>query len=199
MLKTLLWLFLLSIVLSSCAAATLKTRVGKDVLSPKENISNINTIFSIIVKKDDTEIEGDGVLNISRNGNLNLRIYSLGVLAFELTYENGTIKSIPALKRNKAKILISGLRECFFWWDVKDVEIEEEGDTYIFKNPQKRMWIDRKTLLPIKQTVFLEHGQKADIYYEDMRNVNGRLYPSKINIEVAGYSVMLRIKDISFS
>ncbi len=81
--KTLSRLFLVNIVLFliSCAAPRLEMPLYegidvKDVLYSKNSISDIKAVFSIIYEKEDTEIRGDGVLNISRNGNLSLRVYS---------------------------------------------------------------------------------------------------------------------------
>ena len=63
----------------------------------------------------------------ARNGDLTMRIYSLGFLAFELISENGSIKSSRPLDNNKRVILTYGLRDCVFWWDMGDFEIEEQG------------------------------------------------------------------------
>ena len=50
-----------------------------------------------------------------------MRIYSFGFLAFEMTAHNGIIKSKPPVDRNKGILLSSGLRDCLFWWDIKDI------------------------------------------------------------------------------
>jgi len=170
----------------------------RDFLASKNNISNIEAVFSIIYEKDDTEIRGEGMVNISRNGNLNLRIYSFGFLALELTSENGIIKSTPMIDRNKGTILTSGLRDCFFWWDIQDFGIEEQNSAYLLKNSLKKIWIDRKTMLPLKQTVSLEDGREVTISYEDTEKIGDIWYPSKIRIELQRHAVTLRIKDISF-
>src|SRR4030042_6195371 len=103
-------LFLVStiIFLYSCAAKHVEMPVyeGRDVrevLSSNKNISSIETTFSITFEKEDTEIRGNGILNISRNGDLTMRVYSFGFLAFEMTSENGTIKSAPMIDRNKGR------------------------------------------------------------------------------------------------
>lgn len=171
----------------------------KDVLYSKNSISAIDTTFSIVFEKDDTEIKGDGVLNISRDGNLNLRVYSFGFLALELISEDGIIKSNPRLDRSKGTILTSGLRDCLFWWDIKDFEIDEKDGIYLLINPSRKIWMDRKTMLPIKQTVALEDGRKLNIYYESPEKISDVWYPSKIRIELSTYSVTLKIKEISFT
>lgn len=205
MLKAVSRLFLLSTILFlfSCAAPRVEMPVYEgidvgDALHSKNSISAIEATFSITIEKDDIEIKGDGVLNISRNGNLNLRVYSLGFLALELISENGIIKSVPVIDRNKGTILTYGLRDCLFWWSIKDFEIDEKEGVYLLKNLSRKLWIDRKTIFPIKQTVFLEDGSELNIYYENPEKAGDIWYPSKIKIDLSKYSVTLKIKEISF-
>lgn len=205
MLKIVSTLFLLSTILFSysCAAKRVEMPVyeGIDVreaLSLKSNISAIDTTFSIVFEKDDSEIRGDGVVAISRNGDLTMRIYSFGFLAFELTSENGNIKSTPVIDRNKRIILTYGLRDCLFWWDMRDFEIEEKETHYLLKNITRQVWIDRKTMFPIKQSISLEDGRELNILYENPEKAGDIWYPSKIRIELYKYAVTLKIRDISF-
>lgn len=206
MLKILSRLFFLSIIFFILSCATRRVEVPvyegvdvRDFLALKNNIYTIEAVFSITYEKDDTEIRGEGMVNISRNGNLNLRIYSFGFLALELTSENGIIKSTPMIDRNKGTILTSGLRDCFFWWDIQDFGIEEQNGAYLLKNSLKKIWVDSKTMLPLKQTVSLEDGREVTIFYEGTEKIGDVWYPSKIRIELQRHAVTLRIKDISFA
>lgn len=204
MLKTVLRLFLLSTILFSCAAPRIEMPVYEgidiaDALHSKDSISAIEATFSIIFEKDDTEIRGEGVLNISRNGDLNLRVYSFGFLALEITSENGVIKSVPVIDRTRGIILIYGLRDCLFWWDIKNFEVDEKEGIYLLKNLSRTLWINRKTMFPIKQTVSLEDGRELIFYYENPEKADDIWYPSKIRIEFSKYSVTLKLKDISFN
>lgn len=206
MLKTVLRLFLLSTILFlfSCAAPRIEMPVYEgidiaDALRLKDGISAIEATFTIIFEREDTEIRGDGVLNISRNGDLSLRVYSFGFLALDLTSENGVIKSVPRIDRTRGTMLTYGLRDCLFWWDIKDFEIGEKEGIYLLKNISRTLWIDRKTMFPIKQTVSIEDGREFIFYYESPEKAGDIWYPSKIRIEFSKYSVTLKIKDISFN
>lgn len=198
-------LFLLSAVLFVFSCATKRVEVPvyegvdvRDVLHSKNNISLIETRFSITFEKEDTEIKGDGLLNISREGDMNMHIYSFGFLAFELASENGIIRSSPVIDRNKGIILTHGLRDCLFWWDIKDFDVIENEKDYLLSNSSRKIWIDRRTMLPVRQTVSLEDGRDLDISYENPEKTDDIWYPSKIRIELSRYAVVLRIKDISF-
>jgi hypothetical protein len=205
MLKAVSRLFLLSIILFlfSCAAPRVEMPVYEgvsveDALRSKNSISAIETTFSITLEKDDTEIKGDAVLNISRNGNLTLRVYSFGFLALELISEDGIIESSPVIDRNEGTILTYGLRDCLFWWNIKDFKVYEKEGVYLLKNLSRRLWIDRRTMFPIKQIVFLKDGIELNIQYGNPEKADNIWYPSKIKIDLSEYSMTLKIKEISF-
>jgi len=170
----------------------------REVLSSRKGISTIETTFSITFEKDDTEMKGDGALNLSQNGDLSMRLYSFGFLAFEMTAHNGIIKSNPPVDRNKGIILSSGLRDCLFWWDIQDFNVEEDAGGYLLKNMSRSLWINRETMLPVKQVISLEDGRELMITYEDPDYAGTLWYPSKIRIELARYAVTLNIREISF-
>ena len=198
-------LFLVSalLILYSCAVkqTELPDYQGMDVqevLSSRNDISSIETTFAITFEKDDTEMRGDGALNLLKNGDLSMRIYSFGFLAFEMTAHNGIIKSNPPIDRTKGIILSSGLRDCLFWWDIKDFSVEEDESGYILKNLTRSLWINRETMLPVKQNISLEDGRELMIRYENPDYAGALWYPSKIRIELSRYTVTLNIREISF-
>lgn len=171
----------------------------KEVLSSRNTILAINTTFTIIFEKDDTEMRGEGVLNVSRNGDLNLRVYSFGFLALEVISKEGAIQSSPRIDRNKCRILIQGLRDCLFWWDIQDYDVVVKDGAYLLKNGLRDVWLDKRTILPLKQRVNLESGRELHISYEDMTKIGDVWGPSTIKIELSQYSVKLKIKEISFT
>jgi hypothetical protein len=207
MLKVLLRLFSLSISLIfvfSCVTKRVEIPVYegidvRNVLSAKGSISAMDATFSIIFEKDDSEMRGEGVLNISRNGDLSLRVYSFGFLALEVSSEKGMIKSNPRIDRIKSKLLTQGLRDCLFWWDIQDFVIDEKDSVYLLKNLSREIWLDKKTILPIKQEVFLEDGKALHISYEDVEKMGDVWYPSTIKIQLSQYSVTLKMREILFT
>jgi outer membrane lipoprotein-sorting protein len=206
MLKIVSKLFFVSIIifLSSCTVkhAGMPAFEGTDVreaLSSRANIASIETTFSIAFEKEDTEIRGTGMLNIAKNGDLSMRVYSFGFLAFEMTSENGIIKSAPAIDKNKGIILTYGLRDCLFWWDLKDFEINEKEDHFVLRNHEREVWLDKKTAFPKKQIIFLGDGKELNIYYDDPEKAGNFWYPAKVRIELSRYAVTLKVKDISFA
>ncbi len=192
-----------ALVLVSCApkAVEMPSFEGRDfreAFSAREAVSSIDTVFSVSFEKKDSERKGDGALTISRTGDMSLRIYSLGFLAMELTSRDGVVKSSPRIDRNKTYLLTEGLRECLFWWDMKDYTIEDTPDCFVLRNGGRTLWIDKKMLLPVRQRIFFDIGKELNIYYEAPRKAGGLWYQSKIRIELSRYSVRLTVKKISF-
>ncbi len=206
MYRNVLTLFSLSLILFllSCAPRKVELPVYKyaniqEVLHSKNKVSKIDSELSIVYEKDGIRLKGDGILNISKNGDINLRIYYLGFLTFELVSENGVINNTPVIDRKSALTLAKGLKDCFFWWDLIDFDAEDKGDVYILKGKTRELWVDKKTVFPLRQTIFLADGRKLYIFYEKPIEKNEIWFPSKIRIENPTSSVTLKIKDISFN
>ena len=198
-------LFLLSILFVLFACAPKRVEMPsyegvdlKDVLASKKKVSAIETKFSLVYQKDDTEMKGDGALNIFQTGDMNMRLYSFGFLAFELSSQNGIIKSKPAIDRTKQMILTDGLRDCLFWWDITDFETREKEGNFILTNSTRQLWIDRKTMLPVRQIISLDDGRELNIFYETPEKSGDTWYPARIRIELSKYAVTLKIKDMLF-
>ena len=121
------------------------------VIAERNGISQIDSTFSVIFEKADSETRGDGVLNIFNNGDMELKVYSLGFLAMELTSRNGVVKSKPRLDRDKTGMLTQGIRDSLFWWDIKDFNVDDEGGCYLLRNAEREITINKKSGLPEKQ------------------------------------------------
>ncbi len=199
-------LFFVSIVffLASCAPKTVEPplfeeRSLDEAMARRSGIAQIDATFSVIFEKADSEMKGDGVLNIFNNGNLELRVYSLGFLAMELTSRNGVVKSNPLLDSTKKAILTQGLRDCLFWWDIKDFTVEEEGGYYLLRNAEREILIDKKSILPRKQLIYFSNGRVLTVYYDNPAREEGILYQSRMRIELSKYAVTLAVKKIRFA
>jgi len=172
------------------AGADLKT-----VIAGRKNIKGINATFYVEFEKKDTTMAGDAALTLTENS-LDLRIYSMGFLMAEIKETNGIIKSNPPSDRNKNTILVEGLRSSMFWWLIKDYKIEGQNGNYHIGNSNRKIVIDKKTLLPLSQAIGLDDGRELRITYEEPENSNGFWYPSKMKIELSKYVVKLKVKSL---
>jgi len=198
-------IFGISIVLflASCAPRVVELPLLEEkpldkVIAERNGISRIDATFSVIFEKADSETRGDGILNIFNNGDLELRVYSLGFLAMELTSRNGAVKSNPRLDRDKTGMLTQGLRDSLFWWDIKDFTVEDEDGYYLLRNAEREIMVDKKSSLPKKQRIYFSSGKVLTVYYDNPASGNGILYQSKMKIELSKYSVTLLVRNINF-
>jgi hypothetical protein len=179
-------------------------------LSELKKIQTIEAVLSVDYEKGDSALSGDASLNLSEN-KLDLRLYYLGFLMGEVKEENGVIlKSRPKLDKNKSTILIDGLKNSFFWWNIKDYAVQEKEDSYELKNSYRKIVLSKKTLLPVEQTIEMNEGEKLNIIYEepvklsadetkDKQDAVGpslsSWYPSSLKIAFKNHSVRIKVKS----
>lgn len=201
---------LLLLLTSSCAPRYIETPSYGDVpieiaLSDLKNILSIEAILSVEYKNKDSAMSGDALLTLSEN-TLNIRLYYLGFLAGEIQEENGVIKSNPKLDRNKSILLVEGLKNSFFWWNIKDYSIQEKEDAYVLKNSYREIIVNKKTLLPTRQTIEINGKEKLIISYDTPSKAEsdslGNSYPSswyssRLNIEFMNHTVDIKVKSYS--
>jgi hypothetical protein len=168
----------------------------KTVITERKSIKGVNATFHVEFEKTDSTIAGDAALTLTER-TLDLRIYSMGFLMAEIKETDGIIKSAPPSDRNKNIILVEGLRSSMLWWLIKDYEIEEQNSNYHIRNSSRKIVIDKKTMLPVSQTIELDSGKELRISYGEPANSNGFWYPSRMKIELSKYVVKLKIKSIS--
>lgn len=209
---------LLLLLIASCAPKHVELPFYEGIpienaLSELKNIQSIEAVLSVEYEKNDSSMSGDASLNLSEN-RLNLRLYYLGFLAGEVIEDSGIIKSKPKLDRNKSTILVDGLKNSFFWWNIKDYTLQEKEDTYVLKNSYRKILISKKTLLPVQQTIELNDGEELRIFYdipaksnnENTDKINQQnkpsnskpvWYNSRLKIEFKNYIVKIKVKSYS--
>ncbi|MCG2708782.1 MAG: hypothetical protein L6246_00440 [Thermodesulfovibrionales bacterium] len=169
----------------------------RKIITERSSIKGVNATFHIEFEKNDSTMSGDAALTLTER-TLDLRIYSMGFLMAEIKETDGIIKSSPPSDRNKNTILVEGLRNSILWWLIKNYEVEEQNGNYHIRNSNRRIVIDKKTMLPVSQTIELDNGKELRISYEEPANSSGFWYPSRMKIELSRYVVKLQIKSLDF-
>ncbi len=169
-----------------------------EVLAERRSIQRIDATMSVVFEKKDSQMYGDAVLDITPAGDLHLKVYTLGILGMDLSSRDGVVKSSPRLDRTKTTILTQGLRDCLFWWDLRNYALSEDGDYLVMQDATRTLWLDRKTLLPEKQRIDFGDGKQLTVQYNAPARQNGIWYQSKLRIELTRYVVKLQIKEIGF-
>ncbi len=207
-------LFILIVLLVSCAPRhhiEIPSFADKDLpelLSILSDVSGIEAIISMEYEKGDNLMQGDASLSISQN-HIDLKVYYLGFQAGHLKENNGEVTASQKMDKNKKAILIDGLKQSFLWWKINDYIATDEGDFYTLKNYNRKIIVDKKTLLPIEQKIELNNGDELKITYSspikieqessnDLRHSSlGLWYQSNMRIELNNH--LLKIKIISYN
>lgn len=212
--------FILSLLLSfSCATKQVNIPIYngfklEDVISEHKKINSIEALLSVEFDRGDNIMSGDVYVSI-RQDRLDVRIYYLGFLVGEIIEEKGIIKSNPKFDPYRLTIFADGLKNSFMWWKSNDFIVEEREDFYILKDTNKIIFINKQSLLPIKQTILILNGEELNIFYDEpvryipengeKNNVlNGGLnftfpfwYNSRLTVTYKNYLLKIRIKSYS--
>jgi len=201
-------------ILASCAAPkhaetpSYKGLTLNEALAQYRTISSINGVLGLEYEKNDTVMSGDASLSASRD-KLSLRIYYLGFLQGEVYEENGIIRSKPKLDKNKSALLVEGLKSSLFWWNIRDYETVETAASYELRNANRKVIIDKESLLPLEQTIYFENGDRLIISYtvpsrvapEDGKEIPNDSplgwYQSQIKMQLKNYVVRVNVKSYS--
>jgi hypothetical protein len=190
-------------LLASCAPkrVDIPTYEGADireVLLEKEAVRAVEATFSLEFERDGGVMRGDAALLLTPDS-LDLRVYSLGFLVAEvISNETGT-RSDPPMDRNRLSMLVDGIRNSFFWWSVKEPSVDEEDDTFRISNSWRRLLVNKRTLMPEKQTIELDDGRQLTVFYEDPSLMEGGWFPSKMRILLSGQTLNLNIRSLSLT
>ena len=168
------------------------------MLAERKDIERIDATLSVVFEKTDSAMYGDAVLDITKEGDLHLKVYTLGILGMDLLAKDGVVRSKPNLDSSRKMILTQGLRNSLFWWDMQEYSVRDEGDYVIMQNATRAVWLDRKTMLPKRQRVDFDDGKQLIVLYDNPAREKDIWYQSKMRIELSRYSVTLTVKEISF-
>jgi hypothetical protein len=179
-------------------------------LGELRSIKSVESVLSVEYEKNDGRLSGDAMMKLS-DESLTLRVYYMGFLTGEITEEEGVIRSTPKLDWSRRVLFVDGLRNSFFWWNITDYEVEEHDDHYLLRNAHRRLILNRKTFMPVEQSIEVVDGEMLKITYDTPARVNtdnpalqgpsllSDWYQSRIRIEFGHHVVRAAVKSYSFT
>lgn len=172
--KPIVFLFIL-FCLASCAKRHVSmpdfTDTNLDTLLIElSQISSIEATLEVEFDKGDVFMNGDMFLKADEN-NLIVRVYYLGFPVGEIVEHNGVIKNTMKISKSRGQMIANGLKRSLFWWKNPFIQKIDNEETYTLLSKGIEIIIDKKTLLPIRQTVTLENGESLDIMYSEPRQI----------------------------
>ncbi len=204
---------LLLLAAASCAPKHVKMPSFPDAdinkhLAELANVSALDAVLSLEYEKGNTLMNGDASLTISEN-HIDLKVYYLGFLAGYIKENKGVITASQKMDKNKSFLLVEGLKNSLLWWQIKDYSIEHNSDFYKLENYNRKIFLDRKTLLPSQQIIELYNGDELRISYdtparvEEGKETSGfshlaSWYQSDMRITLNNHLLKIKIKSYSF-
>ena len=177
----------------------------EQAMNDLRQVKILDATLSVDYEKSDTIMSGDAALTLSSD-ELSLRIYYLGFLAGEVKEEKGEIRSRPKLDKSRSTMLVTGLRNGFFWWDIRDYTITEDPEQYVLKNSDREILVSKKLLLPTQQVLRLPNSDELIITYDTPEQIEEtdrkpgtpawmHYYQSQMKIELKRSLVKVKVKS----
>lgn len=179
-------------------------------LAELSKFQTIEAVLFLEYEKGDSFMNGDASLTVSENA-VDLKVYYLGFLAGYILENNGVVNISQKIDRNKSVMLVEGLKNSFLWWKIKDYTIDEVGEFYKLQNYNRKIFIDKKTLLPVQQFIELYNGDELRIFYDSpakMENAGEKVqsrslaamwYQSKLKIFLNKHLLKIKISSYIMS
>lgn len=176
----------------------------KQALSLDEIVSKVSDDIQVLKAIADIRIEKNGELydqvNASvifqRPDNAHMRMYKLGILVRDIVMKGGELHIVTGKKDPKLAGLIGEFLHAVFWWeDVQGDSLYSEKDGYIIRKANKEIWLNKATLLPVRQDI-ISSGKNVHITYTAPQNYEGFWYPSKLEISVDAFRFIVTIEKL---
>jgi len=125
-----------------------------------------------------------------------MRMYKFGMLVSDIVMKDRELYVLTGNKDTKLAGLIEELLFAVFWWD--DVEggvLSSEQDAYIIRTVSKEIYLDKATLLPLRQDI-ISSGKTVYVKYAEPHNYEGFWYPSKLELSVDDFRFSVKIDKL---
>jgi hypothetical protein len=204
---------LLLCIIVSCAPRHVEIPSFNDIdlnrhLAELSTVRSIEAVLSLEYEKGDSLMNGDASLTISEN-TLDLKIYYLGFLAGYISENNGVVTVSQKIDRNRTLMFVEGLKNSFLWWKIMDntYTIEEDGRFYKLENYNRKIFLDKKTLLPAQQFIEIYNGDELRIFYDSPARIEdagdavlahspaAMWYQSGMRISLNNHHLKIKIKS----
>ncbi len=153
----------------------------------------------------DVEVAGklvlDGasaVLYMEMPDKARLRVYQFGIPIFDVVHKGGEVRSKPPEEIETYRESFPLLLQAVFWWtSMNEASLEIFGNEYLLQTSQQAVWLERRSLLPIRQEVYSKNGVTKIRYSNPITFGQQKAFPSRIEIDSSNYSLVVTIKKLA--
>lgn len=164
--------------------------IGEFLIETSERFNALSGSFAMKLQKPDgRSLHADVFADIGRPGETEVRFYRLGIPV-------GNLESLAGGDKSEYEALEGVLRDALLWWRVAGpYRARRLADSVIVHAPGKTILFKRKTFIPLSQNIKLPSGD-VEIYYSDIRPLQGIRYPHALEIALSGYRLELKAEKI---
>ncbi len=162
------------------------------------DVDVLKAIADITVEKNNKPYDVvSASLLVKRPGWVHMRIYKFGMLIRDFVIKNGKLHVLAGKTNNNIKRLGNEFYGSIFWWDnMKDGMMLVEQDQYIIRSANRQIYLDKSTLVPLRQIIALNGRQIEITYGEAVQNESKFRYPSTMQIQIGDFTFSVRIKKL---
>ncbi len=158
----------------------------------------IKVIADIKINKNNKPFDSiSASVLIKRPGHVHMRIYKLGMLAKDFVIKDDELYVLSGKSSSDLKRLGTEFYNSVFWWDnIKDGIMQRNTASYIIKKGNNEIYLDRATLLPLKQKITTFNNSIEILYNEPQQSEDGYWYPSVLEINLDNFTFNIKLKKL---
>jgi len=173
-------------------------------LSLDEVISKAGSDIEILKAITDINIEKNSEpyqfinasLLIKKPGWIHMRMYQLGILVRDFVVKDDSLYVLSGKNDANLKKLGKELYNAIFWWDgYRNGEMTGEGGTYVIRTEDREIYLDKTTLIPLKQEI-MTLNKYIQVTYLEPVNSEGFWYPSLLKISMDDFTFSVKLKKL---
>ncbi|MBF0345116.1 MAG: hypothetical protein HQL06_12915 [Nitrospirae bacterium] len=168
-----------------------------ELLQRLGNVVTLTGIAEIELKTSAHTQSGSASIVIDDAG-FQLNIYSLGFLVSEFSQKDGLVYSSLSMADSDKVIFARVIRDGLVWWKLDGGIVQDYDDRIVLKTVERLIVIDKTTLRPIKQLLFLDEDNILSIKYNGTLWTDGIAYPSRIEATLGEYHLSIAFESIGF-
>lgn len=162
------------------------------------DIEVLKAIADIRIEKDGEPYDFvNASVLIKKPGSVHMRIYKFGMLVRDFVIKDQELYVLSGKNSGNLKNLGDEFYNAIFWWDkMEDAVLHSDGNEYIITAPDKKLRIEKATLIPIQQNIIAFDREIEIQYSAPKKEEDGFWYPSFIEIFLGEFKFNVTLKKL---
>jgi len=167
------------------------------ILKAGSSLDSLKAISNITVEKNDKHFSTFNASSLIKKPDwVHMRVYQLGLLVRDFVIRDNILYVLSGKKDLNLKTLGREMHNAIFWWeDLQESILTVRSDKYVISSLLKEIYLDRDTLLPLKQIISSEQGLII-MTYEEPKETDGYWYNSIIEIYLNEFKFSVKLKKL---